>query len=592
MAGLISANMNKDNPLSSVAGYDPEKITLDENKDTVEGRVAGLINKNSALMQNAATKARQASNSKGLINSSMAIGDAQRAVYDVALPIASQDANTSFQTKALNQSAGNQALSQTADAQTRGSLQERAGQQAVDQIKEQGIISRQLAEFDRETRERLQQTQGQQSLEQIGAQGEVQSKLQAERAEIEKQLQTSDFAGRQELLARQAEIDKRLQEIAGQQSLEQIGAQGDIQRELAQMDIAAREQFLERQAVLDQKMQELVGTQAMAQIGAQGDIQSRLLAERAVIDQQMQAADAETQKELLGIRGEIDRQLQELTGEQAIEQLDRQGQINAAYQEAQYGFDRNMQNLRGEQANELARINNASSELMQTSQSASMIMANSMQAIGQILSNPDIPATSKEALIGHQMRMLESSLAVTSSIAGSGVRERLQTRQAELEREMQTAIQNNDVEAQELIRGQQEEISRQIQELPPHVDLSDVLDFGQNNTGGNTGGGNQTGGNQQSGGPQDFGYDFPQDSDAGVSWTQTMRGILNNFNGWDNNRYVVGGGIPIPKDPTKQSSIDEAVAAWNGTGEPPEGYAQLTRDGKVRLWHLGEWVYE
>lgn len=550
MAGLISANINQSNPMSSVAGYDAEKITLDENKDTVDGRVAGLIAKNSPLMQSAATRGRQASNSKGLLNTSMAIGDAERAVYDAALPIASQDANTSFQSKALNQTAGNQALAQTADAQTRGSLQQRAGQQAVEQIQSQGIISRQLAErqaeLDRETQSQLQTQRGEQTLEQIEAQGSVQERLQSQQVALQKEmqlaLQSNDIAAQKAIQERQAEISRQLQELSGQQAIEQIGAQGGIQRELAQMDITAREQFLERQAVLDQQMQGIVGEQAMAQIGAQGTIQEKLQAQRGAIDRALQSADAATQKELLNIRGGIDRQLQELSGQQAIAQIDRQGQIQATYQQAQNSFEANMQVLRGTQANELARINNASSELMQTSQSASMVMANSMQAIGQILSNPDIPATSKEALIGHQMRMLEASLAVTGSIA----------------------------------RGD--------------VNIDDILDFGQGNTGG------QQGGNPQAGGPQDFGYDFPSDGDSGLAWARTTQGIYNNFSGmWDSKAYGTSysakdlGGVPIP---VNGQTPEEAYKAWNGKGKPPEGYAQITKDGKVRLWHLGKWVYE
>lgn len=94
---------------TATPGYDPERIELDPKIDTVEGRVEGIIAKNSPLMQSAATRAAQQSNRRGLLNSSMAVGAGQRAVIDAAMPIASQDAQTSFQTKGLNQQAGNEA---------------------------------------------------------------------------------------------------------------------------------------------------------------------------------------------------------------------------------------------------------------------------------------------------------------------------------------------------------------------------------------------------------------------------------------------------------------------------------------------------
>lgn len=61
---------------------------------TVAGQVTGLIDANSPLMQQAATKAKQSMNSTGLLNSSMAVGAGQNAVIGAALPIAQADAST------------------------------------------------------------------------------------------------------------------------------------------------------------------------------------------------------------------------------------------------------------------------------------------------------------------------------------------------------------------------------------------------------------------------------------------------------------------------------------------------------------------
>lgn len=196
MAGLLSTNINKDNPLSSVVGYDAEKIALDNDTDTVEGRVNRLIAKDSPLNQRAATRARQAANQGGLLNSSMAVGAAQQAVLDSAMPIAQQDAQTSYAAKAANQSAGNQALATTAQNQTQGALQ---------------------------------QLSGEQRLEQIGSEADAQSRLQAE----------------------QGQINTGLQELSGQQNLDQIKASSDEQ--LRQQEF--QQQFQTLQAQLDRDQQ-------------------------------------------------------------------------------------------------------------------------------------------------------------------------------------------------------------------------------------------------------------------------------------------------------------------------------------------------
>lgn len=71
--------------------------------DTVEGRMAGLLSKDSALMQRAETKGKQYANSRGLLNSSIGAGAAQAAMVDAAMPIAQQDASTYFDQGTRNQ---------------------------------------------------------------------------------------------------------------------------------------------------------------------------------------------------------------------------------------------------------------------------------------------------------------------------------------------------------------------------------------------------------------------------------------------------------------------------------------------------------
>ena len=76
------------------------------NNQTVSNQISSLLNTNSPYMQQAATQGKQAAASRGLLNSSMAVGAAHGAAIERALPIAQQDASTfanSAQFNAQNQ---------------------------------------------------------------------------------------------------------------------------------------------------------------------------------------------------------------------------------------------------------------------------------------------------------------------------------------------------------------------------------------------------------------------------------------------------------------------------------------------------------
>lgn len=77
--------------LTKSTQYNAVTRGFDERKG-VEGRIGGIISKNSPLMQIAATRAAQGANARGLRNSSMAVQAGQQAVMESALPIASTDA--------------------------------------------------------------------------------------------------------------------------------------------------------------------------------------------------------------------------------------------------------------------------------------------------------------------------------------------------------------------------------------------------------------------------------------------------------------------------------------------------------------------
>lgn len=75
---------------------------------TVQGQLKGIIDANSPLQQQAAARAAQQANARGLMNSSMAVEAGQAAVIGSAMPIAQQDASTYGRQALTNQADANQ----------------------------------------------------------------------------------------------------------------------------------------------------------------------------------------------------------------------------------------------------------------------------------------------------------------------------------------------------------------------------------------------------------------------------------------------------------------------------------------------------
>ena len=226
MAGLVAAKMDAaPSPAGAMPGvpsgkspesvtYDPERISLDQNTDTVEGRLNSIIDKNSALQQSAATRANEQMASRGLVNSSMAVGAGQKAVIDSALPIATSDAAAMQGVKSSNAQAANAASALGA-----------TGAQQQQAITRQGEVQAGLQESQGKIQAGLQE-----------GQGIIQSRLQQERGQIETALQTADAASKVDLQARAAVIDKQLQELKGAQEATlsaQNAAQAQAQAKLA-----------------------------------------------------------------------------------------------------------------------------------------------------------------------------------------------------------------------------------------------------------------------------------------------------------------------------------------------------------------------
>lgn len=88
-------------------GYDPAKVDVTDDM-TVQGQFNKITKQGSPLMDMARTSANQQMNARGLINSSMAVGESDKAAYAAALPIAQADAATNFNAAQTNAGAANQ----------------------------------------------------------------------------------------------------------------------------------------------------------------------------------------------------------------------------------------------------------------------------------------------------------------------------------------------------------------------------------------------------------------------------------------------------------------------------------------------------
>lgn len=78
--------------------YNPNTGALQLQDESVSKRVTDLTASQSPMMRQARSQGAQASNRRGLLNSSMGVQAGQTAAYSAALPIASQEAQQAHQT--------------------------------------------------------------------------------------------------------------------------------------------------------------------------------------------------------------------------------------------------------------------------------------------------------------------------------------------------------------------------------------------------------------------------------------------------------------------------------------------------------------
>lgn len=151
---------------------------------TVAGQVKNIIAEDSPLSQMAVARSNEDMNRRGLINTSMAVGAGQKALYESALPIATQDAATMASAGQFNANSENalQSQSNTIRQQTATSNLQVAADLAKTDLDNQFKAS--MVNADAQTKAFLTQTEG-----------EIKTKLANIDADYKTLIQTSATAG-------------------------------------------------------------------------------------------------------------------------------------------------------------------------------------------------------------------------------------------------------------------------------------------------------------------------------------------------------------------------------------------------------------
>lgn len=512
-------------PRNTAVGYDAAQVSIPTN-ETVEGRIQGIINRNSSLMKNAETRALQGMNRRGLVNSSMAVGAGQQAVLDTALPIAQQDSQSLIGARLSNANAQNTARAFTAGATNTETLQRLQGTQNLEQIAAQGTEQRMgmrtQADLDR-SRDAilqgyqldLQQSAHMNEMERQQFLADATSQRDAALAELEKERMGIQQGYNIETMTTQAQLDAaRDQALAGIQTqrdavlqqynldlqraetlnaMERDAALADAttKRDQALADLEARRlgivhantlEEISAQGTQQQRLSEQEHLQRISELRTQGDItterdriqqqfemdrmqaeqgnvleRDRLLAEaterrdnllsaleerqislQGDIEGRLRDKEIEAQRERDAAQQEYALALQEAGSLDELERIDAQRAAEERLNSQMARINRNLENFRADLQSErdaqlfrqdaalerlrasnetaLQEIQNQFNAQLQASQYAAVLYDSATTAIGNILANPDLNTSVKEALIAHEVNLLRSGLTLVGGM--------------------------------------------------------------------------------------------------------------------------------------------------------------------------------
>jgi len=260
--------------------------------DSVESRIGRIASSGSDLMKRAKQEGYNAANRRGLLNSSMAVGAAQTAVLDRALPIAQQDAMTAGQHNMAELDRRGQAERQFADNRSTMERMNRQGEIDTAGREQTGNIQSRLNREDAQGQmERLTYASGQ---EMTRLQAQLANANEQQRREIEatmERLKLDTSAEMERLRAaagfdmdrlnRQGAIDIERDVLQAKNQQDLVRVQGQIQSALQAQGNSESIQRMGVELAANLELIEREQANTLARIAATGDEEIRRLLEAA-----------------------------------------------------------------------------------------------------------------------------------------------------------------------------------------------------------------------------------------------------------------------------------------------------------------------
>ncbi len=352
----------------------------------VAPRVANIVSSDNPLIKAARSQGLAASNRRGLLNSSIAIGASEAEAYKVATPIAMQEAAQIQQSNMGEQDRVTQLERLTADAGFTASRQSQDIAAQMDRLRAQaGFQTAQIAQQG-EISTAAQLRDNVANMERLRESGAQQSGLQA--------------SGNAAEMARLREAAVQNREAATQQfgfqtALNTQGAAAEMTRLQAQLAGADTQQRREIDA-------------QMARLRESGAIDERRILLQANIESALQASGAQQQRALAQVQGEIQSVLNSQTNDQQLQRMGAEfaQQTSSQVREQQFAMER-LAATGNQEVQRLVLSNQAETErlAMSISQNDRQAIAastiNIFQAEAQmraaLLSNPQMPAAERAA---------------------------------------------------------------------------------------------------------------------------------------------------------------------------------------------------
>lgn len=400
--GLLASTVGA--PINPQPPIDPNRA---ENDDVV-AEMNRITSQDSDYMKLAASQGMQAAAKRGLLNSSIAVGEAQKSALAAAQPLASQNAaqaaarnQTRLQgTLSLAQSREQIASQERMQGRDLGSRAELQTQQLEAQERMQGAdirsreaIANAQIKSEEERLGRQLTAQEQQQIRDITARQSMQSE---ELASIEKRT-SQQIASQEAQLGRQlsAQEAAQVRELAVQQAMQE--KQLAQQASLTQADIASRERLAQAQIASEE-------SRLGRQLTAQEQAQARDIANQQFLQSQQLGQQATLTRE--GYAQEMERAILGEQGATFRQQMSEAGQTQRANLEAASRI----------RQQELSNLSEQQKATLAFYLDSNRIYANSLD---NLYANKDMPAPARDAAIQNMLALRNAGVNLPAIIFGT-----------------------------------------------------------------------------------------------------------------------------------------------------------------------------